>query len=134
MTREIDCCLNVSKILTFTPSRTDINKEGQKFKIPSLYLKILEHTTKKISKVIENYFSFYMEKYKDAENKEELLIELFVKLYGETDKDKSIEPYINTIGEEYLKLFYKYIWFKLRSPEIENFGKRFFNEIADIDY
>jgi hypothetical protein len=45
-----------------------------------------------------------------------------------------IEPFVGATGDEYVKLFYKYIWFKIKSPEIENFGKRFFLEIADTHY
>lgn len=50
-----------------------------------MYLKVLEHTTKKVVKVIENYFSFYLERFKEAEDKEGLLKELFIKLFAEAD-------------------------------------------------
>lgn len=99
-----------------------------------MYLKILEHTTQKIQRVLKNHFSFYLEKFKEAIDKEELLKELFVKLFAEVDKKTSVEPYILSTGEEYLKIFYKYIWWKLKSPEIENFGKRYFHELPDTDY
>jgi hypothetical protein len=99
-----------------------------------MYLKVLEHTTQKIQKVIKNYFSFYLERFKETIDKEELLKELFVKLFAEADMKTTVEPSILTTGEEYLKVFYKYVWWKLKSPEIENFGKRFFLELSDNDY
>lgn len=43
-------------------------------------------------------------------------------------------PHLTTIADDYLTLFYKFIWFKLRTPDLDNFGKRFFFEVADYQY
>lgn len=61
---------------------------------------------------------------------------MFTHLYAETKLENAIEPHIFTIGDNFLQLFYKSIWAKLRMPDIKNFGKRFFFEIAgkDIKY
>ena len=45
-----------------------------------------------------------------------------------------IEPYIKTIGEDCLQHFYKFIWARCKTPDIENFGKRFFLELGDCKY
>ena len=77
-----------------------------------------------------------MKLYKDASDKEEVLIQLFMRLFAEWDSSEvKMEPYIQTIGEEYVHLFYKYLWVKFDSPLIDNFGLRFFKEIAhDTNY
>ena len=42
-------------------------------------------------------------------------------------------PELNKIAEDYLELFYKFIWWKMKSPEIDNFGQKFFNEYCDVN-
>lgn len=84
---------------------------------------------------MKNHFSYYAENYKNAVDKENHIKEMFVTLLAEQPKDSVlIEPQVITIGDEMLKLFYKYLWFKNKNPEIDNFGQRFFNEIGDADY
>ena len=52
----------------------------------------------------------------------------------ESNAEFAVEPYLKSISEEHLKLFYKYIWYRLRSPNIESFGKRFFEELCDTPF
>ena len=60
---------------------------------------------------------------------------MFIALYAEiSDKELAVEPYISTIGMEHVKLLYKYIWIKMKHPEIEDFGKRFFFELCDTNF
>ena len=98
-----------------------------------MYLKVLEHTTQKITKVIKGYFNHYLTNFEKSEDKENLLRAMFTHLFAETKLESAIEPHILTIGETFLQLFYKHIWSKLRAPEIKNFGKRFFLEISGND-
>jgi hypothetical protein len=51
-----------------------------------MYLKVLEHSVGKITRVIENHFSLYMEKYEAAPNKEEHLKDMFISIFAEPDK------------------------------------------------
>jgi hypothetical protein len=59
-----------------------------------MYLKVLDHTIKRVVKLIENHFSFYLEKFSAAMDKEALLRELFVKLFAEVEPGHSVEPYV----------------------------------------
>jgi hypothetical protein len=45
-----------------------------------------------------------------------------------------IEPYIKTIGEDCLQLFYKWLWVRAKQPEIENFGRLYFIELSNNDW
>jgi hypothetical protein len=45
-----------------------------------------------------------------------------------------VEPYVKTIGEDNLKLFYKWIWIRCKMPDIDDFGRRFFLEMGDWKY
>ena len=57
-------------------------------------------------------------------------------LFAEKAKgDHFVDAYEETISSAYLELFYKFIWFKLRTPEIDNIGKKYFEAYAnDPDY
>lgn len=57
MTRQIDTCLNLQKIFTHTPVRSEIEKLNYKLKVPALYVKVLERSVKPIQDSIENAFS-----------------------------------------------------------------------------
>lgn len=62
--------------------------------------------------------------------------ELFLNLFAEKAKgDNFIDAYEDTIAKNYLDMFYKFLWFKLRNPEMENVGKLFFDSYKnDPDY
>ena len=54
--------------------------------------------------------------------------ELFLNLFAEKAKgDSFIDAYEDTISEKFLELFYKFLWFKLRNPDMDNIGKQFFD-------
>ena len=57
---------------------------------------------------------------------------MFIKVFAESDA-AAIEPHVRSIGEEYLKLFYKFVWFKFKTPDIDDFGKKIFEDISDAD-
>jgi hypothetical protein len=59
---------------------------------------------------------------------------MFATLFAEVSDPDPIEPHVKTIGNENVQLFYKWIWVRLRNPDIENFGKRFFFELCDLRF
>ena len=59
---------------------------------------------------------------------------MFTKTFSDHDYNSAIEPFVITVGEEYLKLFYKFIWFKCKNPEVDDFGKKFFFDICDTNF
>lgn len=76
-----------------------------------------------------------MEKFQVAEDKESILKNIFMSLFtNQSDPEQMIEPYIRTIGDDCLQLFYKWLWVRVKQPEIENFGRRFFTELASNDW
>ena len=66
LNREIDTALNIQKLVTYTPNRADITDGKRKYYVPSMYVKVLEHTCRKVTNSINNYFSAYMERYESA--------------------------------------------------------------------
>lgn len=67
-----------------------------------MYLNILKKSSARISKMIENYFSFYLSQYKECEEREKLLDTLFSKLFGPEKEDEGSqvfrEPYEDKIS------------------------------------
>ncbi len=61
---------------------------------------------------------------------------LFIETFGEVNDEESLNiyPYLRVIGDTHLKLFYKFLWWKLRCPTIDDFGKRFFLELCDTKF
>lgn len=85
--------------------------------------------------MIESTFSSFLEKFEKCEDKEDLLKQLFVELFTDCNfEDKALMPHLSSVADDYLTLLFKFIWSKLRTPDIKNFGKRFFLEIADYQY
>eukprot|EP00347_Sterkiella_histriomuscorum_P005686 403355653 len=115
--------------------KSDIEKNEKKLMIPGLYVKVFEKSVIPLTNAIEGNFSVFLEKFENSTDQEQLLKELFIKLFVEAPiQDAEVYPHINLVAQDFLDLFYKYIWFKLKSPDIKNFGKRFFMEIADTPY
>lgn len=132
MTRELDTCLNLAKIFTHTPNKADIEKKEKRLQIPSLYLKIFERSLTAIKSSIQNYFSFYLESYEASEDKPYLLKQLFAALFSEANQNESdLNPWISKVSEDFLEMFYLFIWYKLGMPEIPNFGRDFFFEVTN---
>ena len=76
-----------------------------------------------------------MESFEAAADKEAQLKRMFIDLYAEEKYMESVvEPFYKTIGEVHLKLFYKFLWWKLKSPLIDDFGKKFFLELCDAPF
>jgi len=61
---------------------------------------------------LENLFSFHMQSYGTAPDKEQHLKNMFADIFAEKDL-LSVEPYVLATGEEFLKMVYQFIWFKL---------------------
>ena len=69
---------------------------------------------------------------------------MFIRIFGGENSRRSedasemamIEPYVTTIGEEFLNLFYKYLHNKVKQPDIADFGRTFFFELcsSNADY
>jgi hypothetical protein len=60
---------------------------------------------------------------------------MFIDIFAEERNSEAVvEPYFKLTGEEHLKLLYKFIWYRLQSPTIEDFGKRFFTELCDTQF
>ena len=99
-----------------------------------MYLNILKKSSARISKLIENYFSFFLSQYKASEDKIKLIKQLFIKLIQDKgEEEQFVDAYEDTIAEAYLQLFYKYIWFKMKNPDVKDFGTRFFSEYGEGD-
>jgi len=59
-----------------------------------MYITVLEKSIISINEMIQNYFSFFLEQYGQAKDKEELLKELFLMLFAEKAKgDTFIDAY-----------------------------------------
>lgn len=71
-----------------------------------------------------------MQSYSTAADKEQHLKNMFADIFAEKDLT-AVEPYVHAIGDEYLKMFYQFIWFKLNQPTIENIGKKYFFELCE---
>ena len=97
-----------------------------------MYLNILKKSTARISTIIENYFSFYLQHYKTTKDRDKLLRQLLLKLFTDKgDEEQFVDAYEETIVDSYVELMYKYIWFKLKSLDIKDFGTTFFKEYND---
>lgn len=98
-----------------------------------MYLDILEKSSTKISEYLENHFGFYLQQFKEASDKEDLLRQMFIRLFADknVNEEAFVDAYEQSIGQEHLDLFYNYLWWTLNNPRIENFGKRFLEEMND---
>jgi hypothetical protein len=109
LTRQIDTCLNTAKIFTHTPKAQEITKatdeQGKKLLMPAMYSRILEYYSNQIVQDLENLFSYHMQGYSTAVDKEQHLKNMFADIFAEKDL-LAVEPYVHAIGEEYLKQFY----------------------------
>ncbi|CDW76566.1 UNKNOWN [Stylonychia lemnae] len=113
--------------------KAEIEKNEKRKMIPGLYVKVLEKSIIPIQNSIENTFSYYLQAYESSEEKENHLKRLFAEIFCEKKiEDSELSPEIGLVAEDYLELFYKYIWWKMKSPEIEKFGQKFFFQLCSI--
>ena len=58
-----------------------------------------------------------------------------LKVFAEANLEEGqLKPYLNTLADDYLDLFYRFIWSRLNHPDVKDFGKRFITEIADQNF
>ena len=105
-------------------------KKNSKELLPAMYIRIMECAVFKIKDEIMNICSNLLSQYETSENRETLLREMFIACFAESH-DRNLEPYVDKIGETFLELLYKHVWWRMRMPEIENFGKKFFFELCN---
>ena len=106
LTRQLDTCLNTHKIFLHTPKEQEMRKKDfMKDLLPIMYIRILEQSTSRIQADIVGVFSYFMETFEGSADKEQVLRNLFISLYGETNIP-AIEPWALTLGESCLQLFY----------------------------
>ena len=99
--------------------------------LPIMYLRILEQSSSRIQADIVGGFSYFMESYEAAQDKEQVLRNMFITVFAEVSVPPAIEPWTITVGEENIQLFYKYLWVRCKSPEIKDFGRNFFFEVCE---
>ncbi len=75
--------------------------------------------------------------------KENFLLNMFHSIFvsqqpsplSQSDHSQFKDAFELSVSKQYLDLLYKFIWFKLKRPDIEKIGKSFFFEVTDsVEY
>ena len=71
LTRQLDSCLNTQKVFLHTPKESEMKKKDfMKDLLPIMYIRILEQSSSRIQADIAGGFSYLMESYEGAQDKE----------------------------------------------------------------
>mmetsp|Transcript_965 Transcript_965/g.974 ORF Transcript_965/g.974 Transcript_965/m.974 type:complete len:203 (+) Transcript_965:361-969(+) len=70
ITRELDQALNLQKLFTNTPVKSQITQEKLASRLPSLYINVLQRSTKQSSHYLKGLFSYWLEQFAKVQNQE----------------------------------------------------------------
>jgi hypothetical protein len=102
LTRQLDSCLNTQKVFLHTPKESEMKKKDfMKDLLPMMYVRILEQSSSRIQTDITVGFSYFMESYETAQDKEQVLRNMFLTVFAEVSLP-AIEPWAISVGEENL--------------------------------
>jgi hypothetical protein len=93
LTRELDSALNLQKLFTHTPVRSQITQEKLAKRLPAMYLSVVQKSTKQMQLMVKSLMSRHLAEFQtltDSHAKEEFLKHMFFKIFVD-QKISSVE-------------------------------------------